>query len=330
MALMTTCPSCGLQGRFPEEWQGRAVECPRCHTAVSLGPPGPFIESPPAAPAETAPDRTFVMSSPVGTPDRVDAIVPLDSTSVQIAGEPEDDPAVRKWVGEETLRFQAYVTKQLNAIRQQRHELAAIQSQQEVKLVGREHDLNRLLAELDATAEDLRQREEALAKQDEELRRVNEELAAREQGLKELHAKRAAAEREIADLERQRGALQSEVERVRAAIASAHQELQPLEDRRRELQAEQAVWDTRVAEWDRRQENLEREEQALQHRLAEVHELEEQIERELQDRTRDLDRWQRLLEERERNVPNTPAPVPARPAATQSPPDTNRSVHGQP
>src|SRR5690349_19337768 len=124
MALTTTCPSCGLNGRFPDEWQGRSVQCPRCHAVVPLGiPVTPSPQPPNAAPA-AAPKLPFPPPSPPvpappasDTSDRVSPLVPLVAPSTVLQVPPEEDPTVRQWVGEETRRFHAYVAKQLAALR---------------------------------------------------------------------------------------------------------------------------------------------------------------------------------------------------------------------
>jgi hypothetical protein len=337
MALATICPSCGLQGRFPVEWKGRSIECPQCHAVVTLGAPvQPFIQSPPPGAAGNPPNQMFVMTSdhdsatPGGTvAGQIDTIIPLAAPVRQDVQIPEEDVVQPQWIGEETQRFQAYVAKQLAALRHQRHEIVTYQSQQEVKLIGREHDLNQREAILTARAERLQEHEEAVARREAALAHINEELAAREKELRELDGQRAQAEKALADLVHQGDDMRAQTDRLRESMETVRQELLPLEARQRELEVEQAGWSGRVAQWERLQADVEREEQALQRRMAEARELEEQIERELQERARDLDRREQLLQERERKVAQS-APSSPTPAADRSSPAQTRSAHSRP
>jgi chromosome segregation ATPase len=327
MALTVTCPSCGLQGLFPDEWSGRVIQCARCHAALpvtgSVGAdtrPGAPAGSPESVPGPSSVLTSQVVSAPVFRHSQggIDTLVPLDSQRVtpppSITLEPpEDEPGEKQWIGEEAQRFKAYVSQQFAALEQKRYDVTALHAQLEAKSIVREQELNRQHAVLVAKTELLRQREAAIAQQEAALTHGRQELAELEQTLREFEQQRNLAEQEIVDLRRQGQAVRAEVEQLQHSAAATREAASALEEQRRAFRAEQEAWSERLALWERRQSELDREEKSLQRRTAEIEELEERIRTELDERARELDHRERLVREREERLGQTPRPAPGRP-----------------
>jgi hypothetical protein len=320
MAISVKCPSCGLEGLFPDDWSGSAIECARCHASVFLaGPAG--AQSPPgtlAGPPPSPPGQMFVLTSEVGptptaTPRQsgIDTFIPLHTQSPSpppslTLEPPEDEPGEKQWIGEEAQRFKAYIGQQLSALRQQRHDLTALHAQLEAKSITREQELNRQQSVLAAKTDLLRQREEVIARQEMALARGREELAELEQTLRDFQEQRNLAEQEIVDLRRRGNALRAEVEQLQHSANAVREGMKALEEQRRAFKAEQDAWAERLALWERRQSTLDRDEQSLQRRTAEVEELEERVRAELEERARALDRRQKLLDQQEQRLAPPP------------------------
>src|SRR5947209_19279065 len=86
MPLTVRCPSCGLEGLFPDEWSGRTIPCARCHAAMLMTgragaepPPGPPAGSQDSAPGASAVRVGRVDSAPARRrpPNGFDTLTPL-------------------------------------------------------------------------------------------------------------------------------------------------------------------------------------------------------------------------------------------------------------
>ncbi len=310
MAIEVTCPSCGNQGRFPDAWLGQSIECPQCRSAVvltSVSPDGPPL----AAPAGV--DRFIELAVAPGSAAGFNELIPLASSPAPTETPSEARPAVQRWLDAESRRFEAHVRDQMVALNKQRQELVNARSQHELQTLLAEQSLSRKGVELDVQSEQLAEREQAVAARYAELDRTREELATREGQLTEYLQHKDEAERELAQLTAEADLLRAEANELRETIRSGRLELASHRDRRKVLEDRQAALDERTANCERREAKLGRDQTALDQRVTEVADLETRIERELEQRNRELDAWQRLLEERERNFPrpsNPPSPTP--------------------
>jgi hypothetical protein len=302
MPIEISCPSCGNQGRFPDEWNGRQIECPRCRTSVPVGgQPNVTFGSPPAGPAERA-TPAFNLSGQFAGPSLpnsaggIDTVISLTaSPDAGPVGLPAEDPAQRRWHAGEADRFQAYVDEQLSTLRQQRHDLVNLQSHTEAQLVLRRQELGRLETEFAARADALRQREEGLTQREADFEKARADL-------REFQRLRADAIREVTKLREEIERTRTETEQARQAAGTARHELDTLLQRRQQIKAQQDAVAERAAQVERHAADLAQREDALKRRVTEVEELEDQIQRELEERRQELDAWQRLLEDRERTI----------------------------
>src|SRR5262249_38415494 len=237
MAQTVTCPSCGLQGLFPDEWSGREVECARCHSPLPMTgpvganpPPGTSAASPASVPGPSSVLTSQVVSAPPyrNSPGGIDTLIPIHSQPVppppSITLEPPDDePGEKQWIGEEAQRFKAYVSQQFAALEQKRYDVTALHAQLEAKSIVREQELHRQYAVLVAKTDLLRQREAAIAQQEAALTHGRQELAELEQTLREFEQQRNLAEQEIVDLRRQGQAVRAEVEQLQHSAAATRE-----------------------------------------------------------------------------------------------------------
>lgn len=322
MAIDVTCPTCGNQGRFPDEWHGRTIECPRCAGAVRVMPAAAF--------------------EPAG-PGGWDTLIPLDAeitvgpaAAALAPPAPPGDPAIRLWVDAETKKFDGYVQGQLASLRKQRHEWVNAQAHEEMKFVALQQDLSRRAAVADARDAELRGREAEVERRLQEVAAVGEDLAGREAGLADYTERRSAAEEELARLVEEAGLLRQEANALRESVRAGRLELGVHRKLRQEMESKQVALEARLANCDRREAQIDRDDTAVRQRTAEVQEMEAQVERELEERNRELDAWQRLLDEREKNLAQrmsatTPPPrgLPAARTPRPTPPEGDRGEGGR-
>lgn len=218
MSLLASCPKCRFEGSLPDDDPGGLIACPKCGTEfapTAAAPPVVFPDTPAVwvgagpPPAVTPPPRRGLdpRLAPNPVPTGADG-KPIEITSANAAKHLD-------WLRAEVGRFDAYVARQLAALRQQRDALAAAESAATDALVTRDMQASRTSAELDAARA-------ALAAERDELARRAESL---ERGERSLHRRLA----EVDELEQQlRGELEereAEVERQRRAVAEALGEL---------------------------------------------------------------------------------------------------------
>ncbi len=236
MSISIVCPSCGLQGDAPDNFQANRVTCPRCAADVPVRDERALADITPL-PAALFDSRFHVidqffrgLETPLAPPQashRAAAKTPNGSTAAALAGSPDEARAEEEWEREERTRIDAYVAKQFGLIRQQREETTGWRSQVEATLVSREQNLNRQEKLLAVRTEKARDREA-------ECDRREAELA------------------EPAEARRHREELVEAVETQRQVLAALTEQLVRAEARRRELTEQ-------IAEYERAREAAEAE-----------------------------------------------------------------------
>jgi len=184
MPVLACCPSCRFEAPLPDDDPGGCVACPKCGTE---------FEPTAAQPVETA---VWVGTS---TPPPRRDLNPLpthaDGSRVTVtaanAGKHLD------WLKAEVVRFDAYVARQLEAVRQRRDELAAT----EAALVARTLRVSRDEAALAAERESLADRADVLRNSERDLERRLAEVDELEQQVRgELEEREAEVERQRRDI----------------------------------------------------------------------------------------------------------------------------------
>lgn len=184
MPVLACCPRCRFEAPLPDDDPGGRVACPKCG-------------------AEFEPALI-----PVGTAVWVDSATPpprrgLNPLPTHADGAPVTVTAANAgkhldWLKAEVARFDAYVARQLEAVRTRRDELAAT----EAALVARTLRVSRDEAALAAERESLAGRAEALLNSERDLERRLSEVDELEHQLRgELEGREAEVERQRRDVE---------------------------------------------------------------------------------------------------------------------------------
>jgi hypothetical protein len=224
MPLFISCPNCRSEGSLPDHAQG-VVRCPNCGQSFPVpaaGPPGTDSGNgfsvwvgpdppPPTATPTLAPDANSLPSSPDGVP------IPITA---------ENAAAHLYWLQEEVRRFNGFVARQLENLRQQRAQIAAIESQSAATFATRHMELNRGLADLAARSEALDRREAelaeeraALGRRADEVQRMERAVQVRLEEIDELEQTlRGELEEREAETMRQRQAIDESLRELRARI----------------------------------------------------------------------------------------------------------------
>jgi hypothetical protein len=232
----------------------------RTHTEKLITP---LFVQPPRHPVgyETAPECSTALALPELTP------------AVPVAW-PVEASAEEEWLREEKVRLEAYLTRQLDLLYQQREEIAQMRSDAEADFLRRELALNRQ----EKTAA---HREQALVLREASLEvRSNQQTEAVEEVL-QLSKLQENLQR---DLDTQREILEQlhlEVNQVRDRARVIKKDYDGLRKAVRKVRAEQLDLQGRRQEWERRERALQQAEEALQRRITENEELEYRLEGEM-------------------------------------------------
>ncbi len=198
MPVLASCPNCRFEGPLPDDDPGGAIACPKCGTefapAAALPPESPAVwVGIGALPTATPPPRRGLNPLPIG----------LDSKPVAVTA--ANAAKHLDWLRAEVARFDAYVARQLDAVRRQREELATA----EANLVARTLQVTRERAALEADRETLVGRAEALERAERALQRRTAEVDELEQLL------RGELEEREAELDHQRRAVAESLAELR-------------------------------------------------------------------------------------------------------------------
>jgi hypothetical protein len=199
MPVLASCPKCPFEGPLPDDDPGGMIACPKCGTE--------FVPAA-ALPSESPAVWVGAGASPTATPPPRRGLNPLPTAAT---GKPVEVTAANAakhldWLRAEVARFDAYVARQLDAVRQQRDDLATAES----NLVARTLQVTREKAALEADRETLVGRAAELDRAERALQRRTAEVDELEQLL------RGELEEREAELDRQRRAVAESLAELRA------------------------------------------------------------------------------------------------------------------